>query len=60
MLGCGTLVIADATEKPGMLLDDVPRVDTVHRTIQQLLWEQDDGTDDGELPPGEPPRGRRR
>ncbi|WP_425955384.1 PH domain-containing protein [Xylanimonas sp. McL0601] len=60
LLGCGTLVIADATEKPGMVLDDVPHVDTVHKTIQQLLWNQDDGTDDGELPPTEPVRGRRR
>ncbi|GAB2468805.1 PH domain-containing protein [Xylanimonas ulmi] len=58
LLGCGTLVIADATEKPGMVLHDVPRVDAVHRTIQQLLWDQDDGSDDGERPPTEPPRRR--
>jgi membrane protein YdbS with pleckstrin-like domain len=60
VLGCGTLVIADATEKPGMTLDDVPRVDEVHRTIQQLLWRHDDGSDDGEQPPTEPQRGGRR
>ncbi|ACZ29193.1 membrane-flanked domain protein [Xylanimonas cellulosilytica DSM 15894] len=57
VLGCGTLVVTDATEKAGMMLYDVPRVDDVHRTIQQLLWRQDDGTDGGELPPTEPRRG---
>ena len=59
MLGCGTLVIADATEKPGIVLHDVPHVDHVHKTIQQLLWNQDDGTDEGDTPPTEPRRGRR-
>ncbi|QAY69670.1 PH domain-containing protein [Xylanimonas protaetiae] len=56
ILGCGTLVIADASEKGGMVLHDVPRVDRVHRTVQQLLASMDDGSDDGEFPPNEPPR----
>ena len=59
MLGCGTLLVADATEKLPMKLHDVPKVESVHRTIQQLLWSQDDGGDDGTFPPNEPPRGRR-
>lgn len=57
ILGCGTLVIADASEKGGMVLQDVPRVDHVHRTVQQLLASMDDGSDDGEFPPSEPRRG---
>ncbi len=60
ILGCGTLVIADASEKGGMVLHDVPRVDMVHKTIQQLLASMDDGSDDGEFPPSEPRRGRAR
>lgn len=56
IFGCGTLLVADATEKLPMKLYDVPRVEHVHRTIQQLLWKQDDGGDDGTFPPTEPPR----
>lgn len=61
MLGCGTLLISDATEKSGMELVDVPRVDAVQVQIQNLLYHYDDGSDDGEWPPTEPdrPRGRR-
>ena len=59
IFGCGTLLVADATEKLPMKLYDVPRVESVHKTIQQLLWKQDDGGDDGSFPPNEPPRGRR-
>ena len=59
ILGCGTLIIADASEKGGMVLADVPHVDDVHRTVQQLLAAMDDGSDDGEFPPSEPRRGRR-
>ncbi|CAM3453002.1 PH domain-containing protein [Isoptericola cucumis] len=60
MLGCGTLQVSDATEKAGMVLVDVPRVDEVHVKLQELLYAVDDGSDDGEWPPAEPPRGRRR
>jgi membrane protein YdbS with pleckstrin-like domain len=61
IFGCGTLVISDATEKQGMELHDVPRVDRVHVRLQELLHSADDGSDDGEWPPTEPPRrGRRR
>ena len=59
IFGCGTLLVADATEKLPMKLYDVPKVETVHKTIQQLLWKADDGGDDGQFPPTEPPRGRR-
>ncbi|GAA1721044.1 PH domain-containing protein [Isoptericola hypogeus] len=60
LLGCGTLQVSDATEKAGMVLRDVPRVDEVHVRLQELLHARDDGSDDGEWPPSEPSRRRRR
>ncbi|MDE9367410.1 PH domain-containing protein [Luteipulveratus sp. YIM 133132] len=57
LLGCGTLVVSDATEKAGVKLYDVPRVEQVHVRMNELLFQHDDGSDDGEFPPGEPPRG---
>ncbi|MFI2105708.1 PH domain-containing protein [Isoptericola sp. NPDC019693] len=60
LLGCGTLQVSDATEKAGMVLRDVPRVERVQVLLQELLHGADDGSDDGEWPPTEPPRGRRR
>ncbi len=56
LLGCGTLVVSDATEKAGMVLHDVPRVEQVHVRLQELLYARDDGSDDGEWPPNEPRR----
>ena len=56
ILGCGTLVISDATEKAGMELYDVPHVEQVQVMLQNLLYGADDGSDDGEFPPMEPPR----
>lgn len=60
LLGCGTLIISDATDKAGMELRDVPGVESVQVTLQNLLFQQDDGSDDGEFPPTQPrrPRGR--
>lgn len=56
ILGCGTLVVSDATEKAGMVLRDVPDVEQVHVQLQELLYTYDDGSDDGEWPPNEPRR----
>lgn len=56
VLGCGTLVISDATDKAGMELHDVPRVEDVQVELQNLLFAADDGSDDGEWPPTEPRR----
>ena len=57
ILGCGTLIISDATEKAGVVLPDVPNVEQVHLQISDLLFANDDGTDDdGSRVPGEPPR----
>lgn len=60
ILGCGNLLISDATEKAGMEVIDVPRVESVQVQIQNLLYRYDDGSDDGEWPPNEPPRPRGR
>ena len=57
ILGCGTLIISDATEKAGVVLPDVPNVEQVHLQISDLLFAKDDGNDDdGSRVPGEPPR----
>jgi uncharacterized membrane protein YdbT with pleckstrin-like domain len=47
VFGCGTLVVADATEKPGMVLHDVPHVEAVHKTLQELLWSTEEGAPRG-------------
>ncbi|HHU10188.1 MAG TPA: PH domain-containing protein [Intrasporangiaceae bacterium] len=60
LLGCGTLVVSDATQQQGMVLHDVPNVERVHVQLQELLYARDDGSDDGEWPPNEPPRRRGR
>ena len=60
LLGCGTLVISDATEKAGVVLPDVPNVERVHLQISDLLFTNDDGNDDdGSRVPGERPRNSR-
>jgi membrane protein YdbS with pleckstrin-like domain len=60
LLGCGTLIISDATEKSGVVLPDVPKVERVHLQISDLLFANDDGNDDdGSRVPGEPPRNNR-
>lgn len=57
LLGCGTLIISDASEKAGLVLPDIPHVEQVHLQISDLLFERDDGNDDdGSRVPGESPR----
>lgn len=47
MFGCGTLVLETAAGRP-LALHDLPRVERVHVTINNLLYQRDDGpTDDG-------------
>lgn len=58
MLGCGTLIVSDATDKAGVKLYDVPQVERVHVTMNELLFQHDDGGDGGEFPPTEPRRAR--
>ena len=56
LLGCGTIIISDATEKAGVVLHDVPRVERVQIQLHDLLFTADDGSDSGEFPPTEPRR----
>lgn len=42
LLGCGTLVVSDATEKAGMVLHDVPDVERVQVQLQDLIFGGDD------------------
>jgi uncharacterized membrane protein YdbT with pleckstrin-like domain len=44
--GCGTLVISDGTDQPGMVLDDVPDVERVQRTLQDLVQQGKQLSDD--------------
>jgi uncharacterized membrane protein YdbT with pleckstrin-like domain len=46
IFGCGTLIIHDASEQSGLQLPDIPKVETVHRTITDLVFELHGGTDD--------------
>lgn len=50
IFGCGTLVIHDASEQPGLELPDVPNVESVHRTITDLVFGLHDGSDDDGTP----------
>lgn len=40
ILGSGTLIIHDASEQPGLQLDDIPRVEAFHRTVTNLVFEK--------------------
>ena len=46
IFGCGTLVISDGTDQPGMVLDDVPGVEQVQRTLQDLVRQGKQLSDD--------------
>jgi len=56
MLGCGTLVISDASETGRSVLPDVPRVEKLQLVITNLLFgvhdvSDDDGTGSSAIPP---------
>ncbi len=42
ILGCGTLIIHDASEQAGLELDDIPKVEAFHRTVTNLVFEKHD------------------
>lgn len=50
MLGCGTLVISDASEQGQSILPDVPQVERLQLTLTDLLFGQHDGSDDDGTP----------
>lgn len=47
MLGCGTLVISDASEYGRVVLNDIPHVEQVHLKISDQLFDKPTGADDG-------------
>lgn len=46
ILGCGTLVISDASQQAGLSFRDIPHVKKVQVEITQLLLDLHDGSDD--------------
>lgn len=42
ILGCGTLIVHDASEQAGLRLHDIPDIEAVHRTLTTLVFEDDD------------------
>lgn len=42
ILGCGTLIIHDASEQAGLQLADIPKVEAFHRTVTNLVFEKHD------------------
>jgi membrane protein YdbS with pleckstrin-like domain len=48
VLGCGTLVVWSAGEQGKVILPDVPHVETVQRTLSELVFYRED--DDDETP----------
>jgi uncharacterized membrane protein YdbT with pleckstrin-like domain len=47
MLGCGTLIISDASERGRVSLPDVPHVEQLQLKISDLLYQLHKTTDDG-------------
>lgn len=45
LLGCGTLVISDASERGQVRLHDIPRVEQVHLQLSDLLYTSHRGLD---------------
>lgn len=41
ILGCGTLVIRNASEEAGLQLNDIPRIENFHRTVSTLVARSD-------------------
>jgi membrane protein YdbS with pleckstrin-like domain len=47
MLGCGTIIISDASTDGSVLLKDIPRAEDVQRELNELLHKFHGGSDDG-------------
>lgn len=45
ILGCGTLVVHDASEQAGLRLRDIPGIESFHRTVSTLVFEEHHGAD---------------
>ncbi len=44
ILGCGTLIIHDASEQAGLHLRDIPHIEAFHRTVSNLVFDKHDKT----------------
>lgn len=44
ILGCGTLIIHDASEQSGLELNDIPHIEAFHRTVTNLVFEKRDNS----------------
>lgn len=61
ILGCGTLIVSDASDQAGLRLQDIPHVEDVQVRLNELLFQHDNGSDDeGTFPPSDPRGDRRR
>jgi len=47
LLGCGTLLVSDASTNGQVRLHDIPRAEAVHRQVSQLLHDIHTGDHDG-------------
>ena len=43
VLGCGTLVIHDASEQAGLRLNDIPGIEDFYRTVSTLVFSEHEG-----------------
>ena len=43
LLGCGTLIIHDASEQAGLALRDIPKIEALHRTVTNLVFDVSGG-----------------
>lgn len=43
ILGCGTLIIHDASDQAGLELRDIPKIEAMHRTVTNLVFEVNGG-----------------
>lgn len=46
ILGCGTLIVFNASDEAGMKLRDIPRVEEFHRSVSDLVFEAHHRTDE--------------
>lgn len=43
ILGCGTLIIHDASEQAGLKLHDIPHIEEFHRRVSRLVFDANGG-----------------
>ncbi|AXT84140.1 hypothetical protein C6I20_02310 [Aeromicrobium sp. A1-2] len=48
ILGCGTLIIHDASEQAGLQLRDIPHIEAFHRTVSNLVFQTHDNSSSDE------------